>query len=102
MLLRSTLVELGCFGDPALDMKTLLSEAWEDYHAWCKENKVHPGQGRFTPGLVSWQLMISNLRARNFVGMMLTEHAAWTSMFFFWSLDSEWISFSEHIMPNLS
>lgn len=58
MLLRSTLVELGCFGDPTLDMKTLLVEAWEDYHAWCKENKVHPGQGRFTPGLVSWQLMI--------------------------------------------
>jgi hypothetical protein len=33
-------------------MKTLLVQAWEDYHAWCKENKVHPGQGRFTPGLV--------------------------------------------------
>ena len=58
VLLRSTLVELGCFGDPTLDMKTLLVQAWEDYHAWCKENKVHPGQGRFTPGLVSWQLMM--------------------------------------------
>ena len=74
--LRSTLVELGCFGDPNLDMKTLLMKAWEDYHAWCKENKVHPGQGRFTPGLVSWKLMMCNLLFMDFHACLHAFH--WT------------------------
>lgn len=58
---RSTLVELGCFGDPASQMKELLLEAWEDYRAWCKEQKVNTGQGRFTPGLVTQICAMCNL-----------------------------------------
>ena len=52
-LSRSTLVELGCFGDPALQMKALLLEAWEDFRAWCKDQRIHTGQGRFTSGLAT-------------------------------------------------
>ena len=58
---RSTLVELGCFGDPASQMKELLLEAWEDYRAWCKEQKVNTGQGRFTPGLATQICAMCNL-----------------------------------------
>lgn len=47
-----TLVELGFFGDPGQDMKVTLAQAFDDYRAWCKVNKVVAGQGRFTPGLV--------------------------------------------------
>ena len=61
MFLRNTLVELGCFGDPALQMKALLLEAWEDYRAWCKEQKVNTGQGRFTPGLATQICAMCNL-----------------------------------------
>ena len=50
-----TLVQLGYFGDPAGDLKGILLDAWDDNRAWCKEKKITPAQGRFTPNLVAWQ-----------------------------------------------
>lgn len=38
-----TLVELGFFGDPGRDMKVTLAQAFDDYRAWCKVNKVVAG-----------------------------------------------------------